>query len=260
MLDALRGARLAVLTGAGVSTDSGIPDYRSPGRPPRRSIQHQEFLHSAAWRQRYWARSAVGWPHLSAAQPSEVHRCIARLPVARLITQNVDRLHQAAGSREVIELHGALAEVKCLTCDRRSERAALQSRLLEANPALDHAASMRPDGDAELDALSIERFVVVDCEACGGLLMPNVVFFGGSVERAIVDAAYAEVDASDALVVLGTSLTVFSGYRFVRRASDRNKPVVIINRGPTRGDPLATHRIDAGLSDVLPALLEGLGR
>lgn len=257
----LKGARLAILTGAGVSTDSGIPDYRSPGRPSRRSIQHQEFVNSEAWRRRYWARSAVGWPHFSKARPSEVHRCITRLE-GPLITQNVDRLHQQAGSGDVIELHGALAEVKCLGCDRRSDRAALQERLVQVNPALATlAVDTRPDGDAELQDDVIDAFVVVDCAACGGVLMPNVVFFGGSVDKALVQAAYAAVDAADALVVLGTSLTVFSGYRFVRRASERGTPVVIINRGPTRGDPLASHRIDAPLGEVLPALLgllEGL--
>lgn len=257
----LRGGRLAVLTGAGVSTDSGIPDYRSPGRPPRRSIQHQEFVNSEAWRRRYWARSAVGWPHFSKARPSEVHRSIARLQPMGLITQNVDRLHQEAGSRDVIELHGALAEVKCLGCERRFDRTALQARLLEANPTLRaHPADTRPDGDAELSDDVVDRFVVVPCEACGGVLMPNVVFFGGSVSKAIVEAAYAKVDEADALLVLGTSLTVFSGYRFVRRASDRGTPVVIVNRGPTRGDPLASHRIDAPLAQVLPALLGALKR
>jgi len=257
----LKAARLAILTGAGVSTDSGIPDYRSPGRPPRRSIQHQEFVNSETWRRRYWARSTVGWPHFSKARPSEVHHAIARLPARTLITQNVDRLHQQAGSSGVIELHGALAEVKCLGCGELSSRGALQQRLLAANPTLDaETAESRPDGDAELESNVIERFVVVDCQACAGVLMPNVVFFGGSVDKAIVDASYASVDEADALLVLGTSLTVFSGYRFVRRASDGGKPVVIINRGPTRGDPLATHRVDAPLAEVLPALLARLER
>lgn len=264
---ALRGARVAILTGAGVSTDSGIPDYRSPGRPPRNPIQHQQFVQSEAWRRRYWARSMAGWPRFLGAQPNEVHRQIARLmPVSTaLITQNVDRLHQRAGSSGVIELHGALAEVRCLSCGALEDRGHLQERLIAANPAPrsmsdDDAKDFetRPDGDVELNGEAIDRFVVVPCESCGGVLMPNVVFFGGSVAKPIVEASYAAVDAADALLVLGTSLAVFSGFRFVKRASDAAKPVVIVNRGPTRGDPLATHRIDAGLAETLPLLIDAL--
>jgi NAD+-dependent protein deacetylase sirtuin 4 len=266
----LQGAKVALLTGAGVSTDSGIPDYRSPGRPPRNPIQHKQFVDSEAWRRRYWARSMVGWPRFSLARPSAVHRDIAalesRVTLTQLITQNVDRLHHAAGSTKVIELHGALAEVKCLSCGELEDRQALQARLLTANPeqrsTLDEEDERdfetRPDGDVELSGTAIERFVVVPCERCGGVLMPNVVFFGGTVPKSIVEASYAAVDAADALLVLGTSLTVFSGYRFVKRAHDAQKPVLIVNRGPTRGDPLATHKVDASLAALLPLLLEDL--
>lgn len=261
----LRGASFALLTGAGVSTDSGIPDYRSPGRPPRNPIQHKQFVDSEAWRRRYWARSMAGWPRFSLAQPNAVHQRIAALEphVTQLITQNVDRLHQKAGSAKVIELHGALAEVKCLSCGALEARSALQERLLAANPSprsMDDEDAKdfetRPDGDVELTGEALDRFVVLPCLSCGGILMPNVVFFGGTVARPIVEASYAAVDAADVLLVLGTSLTVFSGYRFVKRAHDANKPVVIVNRGPTRGDPLATHKIDDGLATFLPAFTE----
>lgn len=265
----LRGAKVALLTGAGVSTDSGIPDYRSPGRPPRNPIQHKQFVDSEAWRRRYWARSMVGWPRFSLAEPCAVHREIARLeaqlPVTQLITQNVDRLHHKAGSSKVIELHGALQEVRCLSCGALEDRQALQARLLDANPergSLDEEDERdfetRPDGDVELSGTAIERFVVVPCERCGGVLMPNVVFFGGTVQKPIVEASYAAVDAADVLMVLGTSLTVFSGYRFVKRAHDAQKPVLILNRGATRGDPLATHKVDASLAALLPLVLEEL--
>lgn len=268
-LDALRrlilGKRVAVLTGAGVSTDSGIPDYRSPGRPPRRPIQHQEFVASEAWRRRYWARSVVGWPRFRRAEPSLVHRSIAALErhveLTALVTQNVDRLHQRAGSSRVIELHGALAEVRCLRCGALEARDGLQERLLALNPVLGRMQDedavdfeTRPDGDVELSGEAIERFVVAGCVGCGGVLMPNVVFFGGSVEKPIVEASYAAVEGSDALLVLGTSLAVFSGYRFVKRAHERAIPVAIVNRGPTRGDPLATLRLDGALAEILPAI------
>jgi NAD-dependent SIR2 family protein deacetylase len=262
---AILGKRVALLTGAGVSTDSGIPDYRSPGRPPRRPIQHQEFVASDAWRRRYWARSVVGWPRFRSAAPSAVHQAIAaleaRVELTALVTQNVDRLHQRAGSRRVIELHGALAEVRCLGCGAFEERDELQARLLALNPTLGQLSDedavdfeTRPDGDVELSGEAIERFVVAGCLACGGVLMPNVVFFGGSVPKPIVEASYAAVEAAEVLLVLGTSLTVFSGFRFVKRAHERGIPVAIVNRGPTRGDPLATLRLDAGLAEILPAL------
>jgi NAD-dependent SIR2 family protein deacetylase len=262
----LRGRRVAVLTGAGVSTDSGIPDYRGPQTRlrPRKPIQHLEFVRSEATRRRYWARSMVGWPRFRDFAPNETHRALQRLEsagVARgLITQNVDRLHHKAGHERVVELHGALAEVVCLDCGAREDRDALQVRLVAANPELAGArVALAPDGDADLDAGLEERFVIPCCESCGGVLKPDVVFFGGNVPRDRVDEAFAWVDAADALLVAGTSLTVFSGYRFVVRAAERGQPIAIVNLGETRGDPLAELRIDAPVVEVLPVVAAALG-
>jgi NAD-dependent deacetylase sirtuin 4 len=258
----LRAGRVAMLTGAGCSTESGIPDYRGPEARlrARTPIQHRDFVGSEATRRRYWARSAIGWPRMAAARPNGAHEAIAELErrgsLTGLITQNVDRLHHKAGTREVLELHGALAEVRCLVCGAVEEREALQRRLLALNAALapedaSASAAMAPDGDAELPAELVEGFRVPACLACEGVLMPDVVFFGGSVPRDRVEAAFAVVDAASALVVVGSSLAVFSGYRFVLRARDRRIPIAIVNRGETRGDPHATLRIDALASAAL---------
>ncbi|MBM4360087.1 MAG: NAD-dependent protein deacetylase [Deltaproteobacteria bacterium] len=260
----LTGVRFAVLTGAGISTDSGIPDYRSPGRPPRNPIQHRQFLTDAAWRRRYWARSVLGWERFRAARPNPTHHALARLErsglVTGVVTQNVDRLHHAAGSRRVVELHGALAEVRCLDCAAFESRDALQLRLRARNPwLLDRGEELRPDGDVELDGAAIDRFEVADCTECGGVLMPNVVFFGGTVARSVVDEAMGHVESAAALLVLGSSLTVFSGFRFVRRAAELGKPVAIVNLGSTRGDPQATLKLDAPLGEVVPRLADALG-
>jgi len=260
----LRGRRLAVLTGAGISTDSGIPDYRSPGRPPRNPIQHRQFVDSPSWRRRYWARSVVGWERFREALPNATHHALARLEGAGLVTgvvtQNVDRLHQAAGSRRVVELHGALAEVHCLDCGSFESRDALQLRLRARNPwLLDGGEELRPDGDVDLAPESVERFEVAACSACDGVLMPNVVFFGGTVPRSTVDEAMAHVEGAGALLVLGSSLAVFSGWRFVRRAAELNKPIAIVNLGPTRGDPQATLKLELPVGTVVPALAFRLG-
>lgn len=263
----LRGRRIVVLTGAGCSTESGIPDYRGPATPPRTRppIQHREFVDHASHRCRYWARSVLGWPRLAAAAPNHAHHALAQLEargvVTGLITQNVDGLHHVAGSREVIELHGALARVRCLACTEVIPRTELQARLLAANPswpARAHAVHIAPDGDAELSDELVAEFVVVACEACGGVLMPDVVFFGGSVPKPILDAAWSAFDRAEALLVVGSSLTVFSGYRFVRRAAERGVPIAILNQGPTRGDDYATIRLDARAGDALPALANAL--
>jgi NAD-dependent deacetylase sirtuin 4 len=261
----LEGHRLAVLTGAGISTDSGIPDYRSPGRPPRNPIQHRQFVSDAAWRQRYWARSVVGWERFRHARPNAIHHALANLErcglVTGVVTQNVDRLHHAAGSRRVVELHGALAEVRCLDCGAFESRDALQLRLRARNPwLLDGGEELRPDGDVELEGDAIERFEVASCTACGGVLMPNVVFFGGAVARSVVDEAMAHVESAGALLVLGSSLAVFSGWRFVRRASELGKPIAIVNLGATRGDPQATLKLEAPLGEVVPRLADVLER
>lgn len=261
LAEALAGRRVAVLTGAGCSTESGIPDYRSPEalRRPRTPLQYQDFIKRVEIRRRYWARSLVGWPRMSAARPNPAHHALADLErsglVAGLITQNVDGLHHAAGSTRVVELHGALSHVRCLACGARFTRRALQVRLEQHNPGFAaRAAALAPDGDADLPDEAIAELVLVDCETCGGALKPDVVLFGENVPRPTVDAAFAIADAADVLLVVGSSLTVYSGFRFVRRASERGQPVVIVNQGPTRGDAHAGLRIDARAGEILPAL------
>ena len=264
-VDLLAGRPLAALTGAGLSTDSGIPDYRGPGSPRRTPMTYQEFRSGEQARRRYWARSHVGWTRLAHALPNDGHRALAELErrgrLHGLITQNVDGLHTDAGSRAVIDLHGRVADVACLDCARRCPRAELAARLTALNPGFVEAAGPadeRPDGDAELDPEIVAGFRIADCTACGGVLKPDVVFFGENVPRERVARAYAMVDAmlpaDGALLVAGSSLTVMSGLRFVRHAYRHDIPVVIVNRGPTRGDPLATVLVDAGCSEVLPAL------
>ena len=248
------------LTGAGMSTDSGIPDYRGPTSIRATPMQFNEFNGSAEARRRYWARSYQGWRRIGQAQPNPGHRALATLETAGLcgvITQNVDGLHQAAGSRRVVNLHGDIGRVVCLDCERLSSRAEMQRRLAAANPdlprpvRLEHA-ELRPDGDAVVEQW--RDFVLADCTECGGRLKPDVVFFGESVPRDRVEHAYGLVGAADVLVVLGSSLTVMSGLRFVRHNAKRGQPVVIINRGPTRGDALATIKIDGGCSETLAVL------
>jgi NAD-dependent SIR2 family protein deacetylase len=248
-----------------MSTDSGIPDYRgeSGRRRTRTPIQHRDFLRDEAVRRRYWARSFVGFPHIAKARPNAAHLAVAELEhsgvVVHVVTQNVDELHQAAGSRRVLELHGALSRVVCLGCGARTSRAELQVRLaLENGGITPEEAVVAPDGDAELPAEATAAFRVPACLACGGVLKPDVVFFGDNVPRAIVDEAFGHVERAEALLVLGTSLTVFSGFRFVRRAAERNIPIAIVNVGETRGDPLATVRVDASLGEVLPRLAADL--
>jgi NAD-dependent SIR2 family protein deacetylase len=266
LLSVLRGRRLAVLTGAGCSTESGIPDYRGPTTPPRRRppIQHCEFIERAEVRRRYWARSLLGWPRLATARPNPAHAAVAALEargqLTGLITQNVDGLHHAAGSRAVIELHGALRRVRCLGCGEVTHRDDLQARLLAANPGwVDRAgAEVLPDGDVDLEDAVVAEFGVVACGRCGATLMPDVVFFGGNVARPVVDAAWAMIDAAEALLVVGSSLTVFSGYRFVRGAAERGLPIAILNQGPTRGDPHATARLEAPAGLALPRLVAAL--
>ena len=263
----LRGRRVVALTGAGCSTESGIPDYRGPDTPPRARppIQHREFVDRAEMRRRYWARSVLGWPRLAAAEPNHGHRALAELEgagvVAGVITQNVDGLHGRAGSRAVVELHGALARVVCLACGHRMSRDELQQRLLARNPEWPERArsiAIAPDGDADLSDELVAGFEVVACDACGGIVMPDVVFFGGSVPRATLDAAWAAFDRAEVLLVVGSSLTVFSGYRFVRRAAEHGVPVAILNRGPTRGDDYAQVRVEARAGEALTAIARAL--
>jgi NAD-dependent SIR2 family protein deacetylase len=259
----LRGRPFVALTGAGMSTDSGIPDYRGPNSPARTPMSYQEFRSGPAARQRYWARSHVGWSRMRRALPNPGHLALARLEAAgavrALITQNVDGLHEAAGCGNVCALHGRIADVICLGCGERTSRVALQSRLSELNPgwAERHAdAVVRPDGDVELGGT--DDFVVPDCGSCGGLLKPDVVFFGENVPKERVQRCFAAVDAlagsGGALLVLGSSLTVLSGFRFVRHAARLDVPVVIVNRGPTRADDLASHVLDLGTTPFLTDL------
>lgn len=262
----LRGRRVVALTGAGLSTESGIPDYRGPvtAQRPRSPIQHLDFVRSAATRQRYWARSMRGFPTMAAARPNAAHRALAdlercaELTLCGVLTQNVDGLHQAAGTSRLIELHGAIHRVRCLQCGALEPRAALQERLLRLNAGWPgheaRAASLAPDGDADIDAAALASFTIAPCLACGGVLKPDVVFFGDSVPRPVLDAAWELLAQAEVLLVAGSSLTVYSGFRFVRRAAEQKVPVAIVNLGPTRGDPLAQLRIDARLGDFLPAL------
>lgn len=259
LADLLSARRTLVLSGAGISTESGIPDYRGPDSPPRQPMRYQEFAHSAAAQRRYWARSFRGWRTVERARPNEGHRSLARLErsgvVGGVLTQNVDGLHQKAGSRNVLELHGNLGVVRCLACHALEPRRALQARMSALNPGLDgFAADLAPDGDAELPSALIEHFRVPACLACGGVLKPDVVFFGENVPRPKLVLAWQMLDGADALLVLGSSLTVFSGYRFVARAVQVGKPVAIVNLGPTRGDGDATLKVEGRLGELLPGL------
>jgi len=265
LVELLQGQHVVVLSGAGVSTESGIPDYRGPStRNENRSpIQANEFLREPETRRHYWARSAIGWPSFNAKAPNPGHRALAQLEkagiVRGIITQNVDRLHQAAGSRRVIELHGALAEVECLDCGALTDRATEQERMLAVNEGwTDRAAGMAPDGDADLPRSATHSFRVPDCRTCGGPLKPHVVFFGGSVPSERVQAAWRLLETADTLLVTGSSLHVYSGYRFVRGAAQSGQSIGIVNLGPTRGDDLAAVRVDGKTGEVLPSLAAAL--
>jgi NAD-dependent SIR2 family protein deacetylase len=266
MTDAFRRGGVVLLTGAGLSTESGIPDYRGPsGRArPAQPMTYQAFSGSAAARQRYWARSHLGWRHITGATPNAGHQAVATLErhglVRGIITQNVDGLHQAAGAAAVTELHGSLHRVVCLSCWRRTSRLALDDRLRAANPSWSDVkpdAAVNPDGDVALDETG--GFAIVDCLECGGVLKPDVVFFGENVPKPRVAACYDLVAGASALVVLGSSLTVMSGFRYVRHAASLGIPVVIVNQGETRGDALAAATIDAALGTTLTAAVRDLG-
>jgi NAD-dependent deacetylase sirtuin 4 len=255
---------VAVLTGAGVSTESGIPDYRGPEtrRRARNPVQYREFLRSAQARRRYWARSMLGWPRMRRARPNVAHTALERLERAGrltgLVTQNVDGLHVDAGSRALVELHGALRHAVCLACAALHPRDEIQRELERLNGDL-HAqlVELAPDGDAELATEPLEQFRVVDCH-CGGPLKPHVVFFGENVPPPRVQRALQLVDEARALLVVGSSLAIYSGLRFVHAAAQRALPVCILTLGETRGDPLAALRIDAGAGETLAALAAAL--
>lgn len=248
------------LTGAGLSTDSGIPDYRGPGSRNRNPMTITEFRSGAAQQQRYWARSHVGWQRMGRAQPNAGHHALAELEARGtcrfVITQNVDGLHEAAGNRHLVALHGRVSEVVCLACGDLTDRAHMQRRLDEANPGWVEAhvdVASRPDGDVDLEETA--GFVVPSCERCGGVLKPHVVFFGENADRDDVRCCFEAVEQAPALLVLGSSLTVMSGLRFVRAAARQGTSIVIVNRGVTRGDELATVKVEEGASEFLTGLL-----
>lgn len=257
---------VAVLSGAGISTDSGIPDYRGANGSLRRytPMTFQTFMSDDVARRRYWARSHVGWRRFAAAQPNIAHYLVARLQelglISGVVTQNVDGLHQAAGALDVIDLHGRLDRVICLACKQTSPRDVLDERLRSANPGFGTGVTaMNPDGDAELPDDALLGFRVVACESCGGIFKPDVVFFGENVPRPTVDRCFDLVGDSRLLLVLGSSLTVMSGYRFVRHAVRQGIPVAIVNEGPTRGDDDATLLVAGALGSALPALVSRVG-
>ncbi|RRJ87195.1 NAD-dependent deacetylase [Gulosibacter macacae] len=254
----LDGRHAAVLTGAGVSTDSGIPDYRSPGRPVRNPMTWQEFERSDERRRRYWAGAAIGWPRFDRARPNAGHFALAELEAAELVTglatQNIDGLHLEAGSARVVELHGHVRSVACTVCGAVESRAALLTRMRAENPALAAVTSEvegNPDGDAAIPETVVEAFEVPVCLNCGGMLAPQVVMFGQFVPPTATEAAGRLIDDADALIIAGSSMVVNTGIRLLHRAQRRGLPVAVINRGPTRADEVATLRLDAGTSEAL---------
>lgn len=266
VVEALRGGGVLVLSGAGISTESGIPDYRGEGGSLSRHtpMTYQDFTGGAQARRRYWARSHLGWRTFRRARPNAGHRAVAAFGrsglLSGVITQNVDGLHQAAGSEDVVELHGGLDRVVCLSCGTFVSRREVARRLEEANPGFEPvAAAVNPDGDADLTDEQVGDFRVVPCAVCGGVLKPDVVFFGEAVPPARVEHCRELIRGATSLLVLGSSLTVMSGLRFVRQAAGTGKPVLIVNREPTRGDPQAVTRISLPLGPALSTVCDRLG-
>ncbi|KQX65123.1 NAD-dependent protein deacetylase [Streptomyces sp. Root1310] len=266
VVDALGAGGVLVLSGAGISTESGIPDYRGEGGSLSRHtpMTYQDFTSDARARRRYWARSHLGWRTFGRARPNAGHRAVAAFArhglLSGLITQNVDGLHQAAGSEDVVELHGSLGRVVCLSCGAFSPRHELARRLAEANADFEPvAAAINPDGDADLTDEQVGDFRVLPCTVCGGILKPDVVFFGETVPPPRVEHCRALVREAASLLVLGSSLTVMSGLRFVRQAGQAGKPVLIVNRDPTRGDQHAVTRVALPLGPTLTTVAARLG-
>jgi len=257
-----RHERLFILTGAGCSTRSGIPDYRDAEGQWKRAhpVTYQAFMGDEKTRRRYWARSLIGWRLVRQAEPNDAHRALAELEAAGrselLLTQNVDRLHQAAGSERVIDLHGRIDLVRCMDCEQRSPRVELQDELGRLNPDwLDLDATEAPDGDADLERADFSSFVIPPCRRCGGVLKPDVVFFGENVPRDRVDAAFGHLDKADAMLIVGSSLMVYSGFRFVERAASLGKPLAAVNLGRTRADALLTLKTEEPCESALSFLL-----
>ena len=257
---------LFVLSGAGVSTASGIPGYRDREGQWQRSppVTLQEFLGKPAARRRYWARSMLGWPIVAGAKPNAAHDALARLEeggrIGQIVTQNVDGLHQCAGSSKVLELHGSIGRVTCLDCGTGFARSEVQQMLLAANIEFERiAAAVAPDGDADLDACDLEAFEVPVCTACGGELKPDVVFFGDSVPRERAAAAAKAVDDCDAILVVGSSLMAYSGFRLCEQADRSGKPIAAVNLGRTRADPLLAFKVEQPCADALTVLVAQLG-
>ena len=257
-----RHQRLFVLTGAGCSTNSGIPDYRDVDGNWKRQqpVSYQAFMADEATRQRYWARSLIGWRSFGRALPNAAHRALARLEaIGRsevLITQNVDRLHQAAGSGKVIDLHGRLDLVRCMGCGQKTERGELQDELTRLNASwLDLDATSAPDGDADLDAHDFSTFNVPACQLCAGILKPDVVFFGESVPRDFVNAAIGHLQRADGMLVVGSSLMVYSGFRFAQMADRAGIPIVAVNLGRTRADQMLALKVEQSCESALGFLL-----
>lgn len=268
LADLLRRHTVCLLTGAGCSTESGIPDYRAEGtlQRARNPIQFRQFLTDERGRQRYWARSMMGWPRFRAAEPNGAHLGARQLELAGvvtgIVTQNVDRLHLRAGSKTTVELHGALEEVVCLDCGALEHRDDLQARLVAVNPGfLAAVAQLAPDGDVDLiesetGRRALDQFRVPSCRRCLGIIKPNVVFFGEGVPRVTVDAAFAHYERADALLVAGSSLAVYSGFRLVRKARQDKKPVFVINVGATRADEVAQLKVSGAVGHVFTRLAE----
>ena len=257
-----RHERLFILTGAGCSTRSGIPDYRDAEGQWKRAhpVTYQAFMGDEKTRRRYWARSLIGWRLVRQAEPNDAHRALAELEAAGrselLLTQNVDRLHQAAGSERVIDLHGRIDLVRCMDCEQRSPRVELQDELGRLNPDwLDLDATEAPDGDADLERADFSSFVIPPCRRCGGVLKPDVVFFGENVPRDRVDAAFGHLDKADGMLIVGSSLMVYSGFRFVERAASLGKPLAAVNLGRTRADALLTLKTEEPCESALSFLL-----
>ncbi|WP_165661197.1 NAD-dependent protein deacetylase [Oceanimonas sp. MB9] len=256
--------RLLVLTGAGISTDSGIPDYRDQQGQWKRQqpVQHPDFMRCEHTRKRYWGRSLVGWPVMRDALPNPAHNALAQLEqlghVSLLVTQNVDGLHQRAGSHRVVDLHGRSDQVVCMSCDYRCSRDDTHRRSAELNPDFTHyTAATAPDGDADLE-VDFSRFRIPECHRCGGILKPDVVFFGDNVPKQRVVNALDALEAADGLLVIGSSLMVYSGFRFCRKAQEWNKPIAALTLGKTRADALLSLKLNAPITPLLQAALHGL--